>query len=89
LWLYDEGFTKSRSRYSISPEKFLSGLDRALEDIDEMVFLGFFYSLVIGPWGALITQRTLKSWPKTLLFCKKLIKMGNKLIVRTVQAVSR
>ncbi|MBN2510885.1 MAG: prolyl oligopeptidase family serine peptidase [Spirochaetales bacterium] len=35
--LYDEGFTKTRSRYSISPKRSLAGLERAMEDIDEVV----------------------------------------------------
>lgn len=35
--LYDEGFTKNRSRYSISPKRSLLGLKRALEDLDEVV----------------------------------------------------
>jgi len=35
--LYNEGFTEDRSRYSISPKRSLLGLNRALEDLDEVV----------------------------------------------------
>ena len=35
--LYDEGFIKSRKRYSIAPKIALLGLERALEDVDEIV----------------------------------------------------
>ena len=35
--LYDEGLTKNRSRYSISPKISLIGLERALEDLDAVV----------------------------------------------------
>ena len=35
--LYDEGFTKSHTRYSISPARSLKGLERAMDDIDQVV----------------------------------------------------